>query len=283
MRHLEDNGFPQIIAFEIPRNGEPYIRYKNDVYSLAPFLTLRQSDYDNPAELTEAARLLAKMHLASQGYRPPASWNPQYFWGRWPRRLTEKIQHLYAFRATLAHKPEWDEFDRLFAWHYPYYFRQAQDALQLLLASDYQRLMFREQARNGFCHHDFEYHNVLISTENQYYVIDFDYLLCDTHLHDLASLLIRAGKRSTWEEVRRERVLKAYHEVYPLSPAEIEVIRVMMYFPQAFWQVAYARYFEKQPWPLERFTEVIAHKTAYERERLRYIKNLHYPDGRSDL
>lgn len=283
MRHLMQNDFSHIIPLERALSGEPYIQSGGDVYSLAPFLELRQCDYDKPKELTVAAELLAALHRASHGYRPPLAWNPQYFWGRWPRRLTEKIQHMYAFRAALAKKPEWDEFDRLYAEYYPYYFQQAKEAREELIASQYQRLMFREQQLHGFCHHDFEYHNVLISPTEEYYVIDFDYLLCDTHLHDLASLLIRAGKRSAWEEIRRERILEAYHQIYPLLPAEIPVIKAIMHFPQAFWQVGYARYFEKQPWPLERFTEVIQLKTAFEPERLRYIQNLHYPEGGGSL
>lgn len=45
-----------------------------------------------------------------------------------------------------------------------------------------------------FCHHDYANHNILIDSENQIYIIDFDYCMLDTKLHDLASILIRVMK-----------------------------------------------------------------------------------------
>lgn len=278
MRHVIERGFELIIPFEQTRDGNPYITHAGDVFFMTPFLDLRQCNYDNPTELIRAAQLLAGLHLASHGYQPPTNWNPQEFWGRWPRRMKEKIQHLYTFRSSLEQQRDWDAFDHLFAEYFPYYFQQAHEALRLLLASDYYRLMTHEQRFHTICHHDYEYHNVLINPHDRYFIIDFDYLLCDTHLHDLASLLIRAGKRSDWDETQRERVLKAYHSIYPLQPAEIPILQAIMLFPQAYWQVAFARYFEHQPWPLERFTSVIWSKIRQEDQRLRYIHNLHYPE-----
>lgn len=278
MRHLLRRGFDHIIPFERTVDNSPYITHAGAVYFMTPFLEVRHCDYDDPAELSQAVRLLAGLHLASHGYRPPSAWNPQEFWGHWPRRMKEKIQHLYTFRTLLKQRKNWDAFDQCFSEYFPHYFQQAHEALDSLLRSPYYRLMAREQRFRTICHHDYEYHNILIDPENRYFIIDFDYLLCDTHLHDLASLLIRAGKRSGWEETRRERVLREYHSIYPLQPEEIPVLRAIMLFPQAFWQVAFARYFEDQPWSLNRFTSAIQSKVRQEDRRLRYIDNLRYPE-----
>lgn len=277
MRHLINQGFDYIIPFVQTKDELPYFTHQAEVYFLAPFLDVRQSNYDNPTELTQATRLLAGMHLASHSYKPDPRLNPQYFWGLWPRRLKEKIQHLYTFRSSLQNKRQWDEFDHLFAERFTYFFQQAHQAYYQLLRSDYTRLMYNEQRFHTFCHHDYEYHNVLINPKDHYYIIDFDYLLCDTHLHDLTSLIIRAGKRDKWKEERRDRVLQTYHEIYPLQPEEIPVIKAVLLFPQAYWQIGFARYFEQQPWPIERFVSELKRKTKNEKQRLRYIENLEYP------
>ena len=39
-----------------------------------------------------------------------------------------------------------------------------------------------------FCHHDFAHHNLLIDKQGEINVIDFDYCILDSHIHDLASL-----------------------------------------------------------------------------------------------
>ncbi|MCK4260123.1 MAG: CotS family spore coat protein [Halanaerobiales bacterium] len=278
MQHLIKQGFDYIIPMERTRKDIPYISYAEDIFFMTPFMNLRQSNYDNPSELAQAARILAGLHLGSHGYEPGSELNPQSFWGLWPRRFKEKIQHLYTFRLQLQHKNNWDIFDQIFTEKYPYYFNQANVALRRLLLTDYNRLMYNEQRFHTICHHDFEYHNLLISPQEQYYVIDFDYLLCDTHLHDLASILIRAGKRSNWKNERGETILSNYHQIYPLRPEEIPVIKAIMFFPQDFWQVAFARYFEKQPWPVDRFARKITQIINHEKERLHYIENLHFPE-----
>ncbi|AZR73772.1 hypothetical protein BBF96_10470 [Anoxybacter fermentans] len=277
MRHLIKRGFNHIIPFKRTKKGDPYISYAKEIYFMTPYIKARQCNYNNPDELSKAASLLAELHLASFGYRPSPDLNPQYFWGLWPRRFKEKIQHLYTFKNNLEKKANLDQFDQIFIEKFSYYFQKAHQALDQLLKSDYQRLMFNEQRFHSFCHHDYEYHNLLITPENHYYVIDFDYLLCDTHLHDLASLLIRAGRRSKWDEKKRELVIRAYHQIYPIHPEEIPIIQAMMLFPQVYWQVAFARYFENQPWPLERFINDISRKTKYEKARVKYIENLNIP------
>lgn len=279
MRHLIKGGYDHIIPFQKTKKGDPHFSYADQVYSLTPFIKARQCNYDDLDELYQATQLLAGLHLASKGYRPSPQLNPQYFWGLWPRRIKEKIQHLYTFHIQLAEKKEWDEFDHLFIKLFPYYFQQAREALEKLQASDYLLLMYNEQLNHTFCHHDYEYHNILITPKRDFYIIDFDYLLCDTHLHDLTSLLIRVGKRSTWDVKIRDLVFKTYHQIYPLLEKEIPVIKAMLLFPQAYWQVAFARYFEEQPWPLKRFVNEILRKSKNENLRLRYISQLSYPEN----
>ena len=278
MHHLMENGFDHIIPFDVTLDKIPYITYGSQVYFMTPFIkNIRQSNYDNPTELGQAAQLLAQLHLASAGYHPPAKLNPQFFWGKWPKRMKEKIQHLYTFRAALEKKDKLDQFDKLFIEKFPYYFQQAHLALEKMMDSDYHILMLQEKQLASFCHHDYEYHNILITPDDKYYIIDFDYLLCDTHLHDLASLLIRVGRRSKWNPAKQQDVLPTYHSIYPLKPAEISVLKAMLLFPQAYWQVGFARYFEEQPWPLKRFVRTIKHKTSYEQKRLNYIDNIDFP------
>lgn len=54
--------------------------------------------------------------------------------------------------------------------------------------------MDKEVMKMGFCHHDYAHHNILVDDKNELNIIDFDYCILDSHLHDLASLLIRAMK-----------------------------------------------------------------------------------------
>ena len=67
-----------------------------------------------------------------------------------------------------------------------------------LCKSEYISKMKEEIKHRGFCHHDYAHHNVLIEKSGGVNIIDFDYCILDTHLHDLSSLLIRRMKNGKW-------------------------------------------------------------------------------------
>lgn len=104
-----------------------------------------------------------------------------------------------------------------------------------------------------FCHHDYANHNILIDSENQIYIIDFDYCMLDTKLHDLASILIRVMKNGKWDLKSAELILNSYRKESYIDKESIPIIAAFMEFPQDYWQIGIQHYWEKQPWSEEFF------------------------------
>ena len=108
--------------------------------------------------------------------------------------------------------------------------------------------MNKEVMKRGFCHHDYAYHNVLINENNEINIIDFDYCILDTHIHDLASLLIRSMKDGGWSKDKAYFILNSYAGVHSLYFEEVKLMKGFIRFPQGFWQIGLQNYWEQQPW-----------------------------------
>lgn len=89
---------------------------------------------------------------------------------------------------------------------------------------------------------------MLIGENNEVGIIDFDYCILDTHLHDLASLLIRKMKNGKWDVNNALFILDVYNSVYSIQIQDIPIMAAFMEFPQDFWQVGIQYYWEQQPW-----------------------------------
>lgn len=144
-------------------------------------------------------------------------------------------------------------------------------ALQHLGESNYYIKMTKEMRGRGFCHHDFAHHNVLIGADNKVTIIDFDYTILDTHLHDLASLLIRRMKNGKWDLENAKFILDAYDSVYRVEGDDIPIMAAFMEFPQDYWQVGIQYYWEQQPWGEEFFLKKLTRIIEDKEEKQEFI------------
>ncbi len=132
--------------------------------------------------------------------------------------------------------------------------------------------MLRQIEDRCFCHHDYANHNILIDSENQIYIIDFDYCMLDTKLHDLASILIRVMKNGKWDLKSAELILNSYRKESDVDKESIPIIAAFMEFPQDYWQIGIQYYWEKQPWSEEFFFNKLNRYYEDREERQEFIE-----------
>ncbi|HHT62371.1 MAG: CotS family spore coat protein [Bacillota bacterium] len=255
MEHLASHGFPTINRVILTKDYYPYAEYQGKRYALSRWIQGREADYSHKGDLKIAAQTLALLHKASQGFIPPP-WEERIKWGTWPESMMGKMNQLYDFRNTVSLKNRKTLFDRIFLAHVDYYIGECKKSLDLIGKGDYAKVNEKDAAKNYFCHHDFAHHNVIIDEKGRGNVIDFDYCISDVRCHDLGSLMLRVLKRSGWDVKQAVFALKHYDKVRSVSAKETGVIKILLRFPQDFWQVAFAYYIEQNQ-PTERLLKKI--------------------------
>ncbi|MBU5486164.1 CotS family spore coat protein [Clostridium sp. MSJ-11] len=248
IKHLEKNDFQKTPKIIKNTKSQDYINLGNKHAYLTPWVESRSCNYDNPMELSLASNRLAELHLKSRGFNITSDMKPRVGWFNWFENFSNKKRDILDFKNIIENKDEKTYFDILYLKHVGEEIERINKSLEDLMKSKYFHKMKEEIVKKGFCHHDYAHHNVLIDEEGSINIIDFDYCILDTHLHDLSSLIIRAMKNGKWDISNSIHILDSYSSVCPINKDDIDIMAAFIEFPQAFWQLGIQYYIEKQPW-----------------------------------
>lgn len=253
INHLHNSEFDAVPPILETKDRKQYIDLDTNHAYLTPWIDARESNYDNPMDVEKAAITLAKLHLSSRGFALEDSMKPRIGWFKWSENYRTRKNEILDFKKRIEDKDKKTEFDVQYMEHMFSELNRCDKAIEHLGKSDYYIKMTKEIRLRGFCHHDFAHHNVLIGSDDKITVIDFDYTILDTHLHDLSSLLIRRMKNGKWDIEDACFILNAYDSIYKVETNDIPIMAAFMEFPQDYWQVGIQYYWEKQPWGEEFF------------------------------
>lgn len=271
INHLRNNEFKSVLPIIETLDGKQYIELDNKFAYLTPWVEARESNYDNPIDIERAAKVLAELHIKSKGFEIKNYMKPRIGWFKWFDNYRTRKNEILDFKRRIEAKEDKTEFDRIYMEHMEEELLRCDQALQHLGESNYYIKMAKEMRGRGFCHHDFAHHNVLIGADNKVTIIDFDYTILDTHLHDLASLLIRRMKNGKWDLENAKFILDAYDSVYRVEGDDIPIMAAFMEFPQDYWQVGIQYYWEQQPWGEEFFLKKLTRIIEDKEEKQEFI------------
>ncbi|MDP4178155.1 MAG: CotS family spore coat protein [Bacillota bacterium] len=253
IKHLQNNGFNKIPEFIKGKKGEEYIKIEDKYAYLTPWIISRESDYDNLADVLNAAMKLAELHKFSEGFQVSREMDARIGWFMWPDTFNTRINEILDFKRRIERKEAITEFDSIYLEIMNRQLFTARKSIDNLFNSEYFEKMKTESVKNGFCHHDYAHHNVLISKDGEVNIIDFDYCILDTHIHDLSSLIIRKMKNGKWDMDNAMFIINAYHKVYKIDKSDIPIMAAFMEFPQDYWQIGIQYYWEDSKWSEEFF------------------------------
>jgi CotS family spore coat protein len=155
--------------------------------------------------------------------------------------------------------------------HFNSHYKQALKAVSDLKNSKYFDVIENHRPLNELCHHDTANHNFLITSDLEVYIIDFDYCIVDSHLHDLASIIIRNMRYGNWNFDILNYIVEIYSKKIKVTDDDMHLIFCLMQFPQDFWQVGLQYYIEKQPWSEEYFMKKLTRVTEDHKMRFNFI------------
>ncbi|MFW2489825.1 CotS family spore coat protein [Clostridium chromiireducens] len=253
MKHLQRKGFTNIPEFIMNKEKREYGSVDGKYVYLTKWIFSRVSNYDNPLELAAISNELANLHQCSKGFTLELKMRPRIGWFSWTNVFETRKNEILDFKNRINQKAYKSSFDLLYLENVEKEVKRAEKSILGLQKNNYVKVMEKEVFTRGFCHHDYAHHNVLIDNNKNINIIDFDYCILDSHIHDLGSLLIRAMKDEKWDKEKADLILNSYSKGMEIKKEEIPLIREFIRFPQAFWQIGLQVYWEQQPWGEEFF------------------------------
>ena len=273
MKHLQKNGFSNIPKFIKNRDGNDYGVIEDKYVYLTKWIPSRVSNYDNPIELATVATKLGELHECSKNFTLTKEMQPRIGWFSWEKTFETRKSEILDFRNRISQKVNKSQFDLLYLDNIKEEIKRADKSILGLKKNNYLKAMEREVLSRGFCHHDYAHHNILVSDDGEINIIDFDYCILDSHIHDLSSLLIRTMKDGKWEDKKADLILHAYEKHIEVKEYELPLIREFIRFPQTFWQIGIQVYWEQQPWKEEIFMGKLQKYLEDYKEREKFINS----------
>ncbi|WP_050608356.1 CotS family spore coat protein [Clostridium niameyense] len=253
MKHLQNNGFKKIPGILPNNKGQDYIKFEKNYAYMTKWINCRQCSFDNPIDVSTAVNKLAQLHIKSQNFYITKDMEPRIGWFRWIKTFYTRKDEILDFKKKINLKEDKSEFDSLYLDMIQEEVFRANKSIENLIQSEYLNKMLDEINKRGFCHHDLAHHNILIDNKGEVNIIDFDYCMLDSSLHDLSSIMIRIMKNGKWSIDTAKSVLKTYDKTKKIEPRDITIMAAFMEFPQDYWQVGIQYYWEMQPWSNEFF------------------------------
>lgn len=269
--YLQKQGFSKVPEIIDTVTGDKYIKLEGLYAYLTPWVISRESNYDNPIDLMRAAEKLSELHVCSEGFTLNKDMKPRIGWFTWINVFETRINEIMDFKKRIGQKAYNSEFDKLYLSLIKEEVKRALASIEHLKESNYVTVMEKEVLKRGFCHHDYAHHNVLVDSNNEISIIDFDYCILDTHLHDLSSLMIRAMKDGKWDLDKAAFIIEAYEANKKILDEEIPIMSAFIEFPQQFWQIGLQYYWEQQPWEEEFFIKKLMKYSEDRAERQEFV------------
>ena len=248
INHLKRRGFKKIPEIINTKDNLEYIVLGNNFAYLNKWIDSKSCNYKNFMELKLAAETLGEFHNCSQGFTLNCNMRPRIAWFSWIKVFETRCEEILDFKRRIYQKAYRSKFDEIYLKSIDEEIERGKRAIEEIKSNKYIELMNKEVIKRGFCHHDYAHHNVLISKSGDINIIDFDYCILDTHIHDLASLLIRTMKDGQWSNHSANIILNSYSNTHSLFDSELRLMKGFIRFPQGFWQIGLQYYWEQQPW-----------------------------------
>lgn len=271
--YLQKQGFKSIPKIIKSNKGLDFIQIDNKYAYLSEWILGRVSNYSDEEDLKKVSRKLAELHLYSRGFNVNNEMEPRIAWFSWIKVFETRTREILDFQNRISQKAYLSKFDKVYLSNLDQEISRANVSVNKLKESNYYKIMREQVFKREFCHHDYANHNIIIDNNGELNVIDFDYCILDTHLHDLSSLLIRTMKGKRWGEDKVNIIMKEYEKLISVKDEEKDIIREFIRFPQAFWQIGIQAYWEQQPWKEEIFLNKLTKYLDDIKYREEFLKN----------
>lgn len=242
--HAARRGFHQATPFLPTRSGSPVYQDEHGAsHYLTEWLPGERPDLRQEEMFVPAAACLAAFHRAGEGFLDQGRLRDHL--GEWPARLDQRAQELRALLAEQLTELRPDQFTQLYVTTAGRWAALAEWSLELLDQSDYPGQVAAARAAGGFCHGDPAERN-FIWLSGEPFLIDFDTMLIDLPLLDLARLIRRVEKYCGWDVDLATRMIDGYHAVQPLGERERSLLLAALAFPQKYWRVVHRYYRDRE-------------------------------------
>lgn len=267
LEHLRNQGL-LVETVTRTKEGAPIAVAEDETkYMVSDAFMGAECDTRNRDDMMGAVKKLAELHnLAAtyQGEIPEfVKTNPKALLLLYEKHNRE----LNKVKNYIRTKKKKNDFEIMFSGQYARFMEKADRVTRQL------REMEAEPELVGFCHGDYNQHNVICSRKGTA-IVHFDGFSYQLRVSDLANFMRKMMEKNNWNIGLGMDFIQAYDRVHKLSGQELRYLYLYMAYPEKFWKIANHYYNAHKAWVSGRNIEKLEKFIRQEEEREQFLEML---------
>ena len=261
LEHLKRQGM-LVETITRTREGVPFAVSEDETrYVLYDAWPGAECDTRSREDMLMAVCRLAELHNAAETYEGEI---PEVVRTNQNALLSLYEKHnreLNKVKNYIRAKKKKNEFEMLFFGQYGDFMRKAESVTKQLQDIPVEKELV------GFCHGDYNQHNVIFSGSGTA-IVHFDSFSYQIRVSDLANFMRKMLEKNNWNTGLGIDLIRAYDRERKLSGTELRCLYLYMAYPEKFWKVANHYYNAHKAWVsgrnIEKLDKLIRQEPARE-------------------
>jgi CotS family spore coat protein len=269
--HLRKNGFTNTFDIVLHENNEILITYEGNQYYLSRWMDGRESDYLNLLDIKNSIEALAKFHIGAEDFQTSHGEGQRRLYGKWKQGFMQKLNEIEEAKESIALEGN-RSYAQMVIQYLTSSIKDAKSAIALVEKPFYGKINARDEAKKGFIHHDYGFHNILHTFDNQTFIGGLEKCAFDIRMHDLGHFIFRLMRRTGWDMEAAMNMIDYYNEIYKLEKQDYEILAAYFTFPHDYKQFYRQYYAEDRETADPEELERINMESDYNQARRRFLK-----------
>ena len=270
--HLVNNGFVDIEKIYKTKTGELFASLGEQKYILCDNIVGRESDFNEPGELTKILTKLALFHYKTEGLSEVCE---QFYAKDLTQSLSKMRTELAMLRKKVVASKSLSNFDILFLKNYEHYEKNIHMSSELLKSAKYSEKLKDAFSKNSFCHNMLKKESLVIK-DGEVFIAMLSGAYVDHFSADIALVINKYMKYVTQRQVGIVELIDKYCDCAKteVDGDDLKIILARLLMPGAFLEAAREYYSKKRSWAPSALISEIEHEINSKAQAFEYIEPL---------
>jgi hypothetical protein len=189
----------------------------------------------------------------------------------------KRNRELKRVKAYIREKRQKNEFELIYLNYYDAFYEQGLAAAELLIASAYTKLLEEAVKKQRVCHGNYTYHNIIMlkskaESISKVYIppgwvnkqplsaaelggatgpmatTNFEKSYIGLQIFDLYQFIRKVMEKNDWDVIYGSNIIEAYDRIKPISKEELNILYLLLLYPEKFWKITNFYYNGKKSW-----------------------------------
>lgn len=277
MVHLRESGYKFVDLYLYNKNNEIITEdLRNTQFVIKDWYVGEECNLKEIKDILRATYNLANLHKHMQSIDLTKEQIKYNTYSNLFEIFDKHNRELKRVRSYIRDKRVKNEFEICFLNSYDIFYEQGCRAVHLLKDSEYGTMLEKANSLIQICHGNYTYHN-LIFLQNDVATTNFDKASIGVQITDLYQFIRKVMEKNNWNINYGIRILEEYQSVNGLNKGELNVLYILLLYPEKFWKIANYYYNGKKSWvPQKNILKLknISEQTDLKEIFLNYLQNI---------